>query len=75
MSPTEAGARGSADPSRAICRRLFTIEAIRSVVNPDNSAGWNIASEYGDKADPHWTDDGQRVVYIRCKDAVSRCCE
>ena len=46
-----------------------------SVVNPDNSAGWNIASEYGDKSDPHWTDDGQRVVYIRRKDGVTRCCE
>ena len=46
-----------------------------SVVNPDNSAGWNIASEYGDKADPHWTHDGQRVVYIRRKDGISRCCE
>lgn len=46
-----------------------------SVVNPDNSAGWNIASEYGDKSDPHWTHDGQRVVYIRRKDAISRCCE
>jgi len=46
-----------------------------SVVNPDNSAGWNIASEYGDKSDPHWTHDGQRVVYIRLKDGVSRCCE
>lgn len=46
-----------------------------SVVNPDNSASWNIASEYGDKSDPHWTHDGQRVVYIRRKDAVARCCE
>lgn len=46
-----------------------------SVVNPDNSAGWNIASEYGDKSDPHWTHDGQRVLYIRRKDGTSRCCE
>lgn len=46
-----------------------------SVVNPDNSAAWNIASEYGDKSDPHWTHDGQRVVYIRRKDGFSRCCE
>lgn len=46
-----------------------------SVVNPDNSAGWNIASEAGDKNDPHYTHDGQRVTYTRLKDGVVRVCE
>jgi dipeptidyl aminopeptidase/acylaminoacyl peptidase len=46
-----------------------------AVVNADNSAGWNIASELGDKDDPHYSSDGQRVVYTRLKDGVIRCCE
>ena len=46
-----------------------------AVVNADNSAGWNIASEAGDKSDPHYTHDGGRVVYTRLKDGVVRCCE
>jgi Tol biopolymer transport system component/dienelactone hydrolase len=46
-----------------------------AVVNVDNSAGWNIASEAGDKSDPHYTSDGQRVVYTRLKDGVIRVCE
>lgn len=46
-----------------------------AVVNADNSAGWNIASEAGDKADPRYSADGQRVVYTRVKDGVVRCCE
>ena len=46
-----------------------------SVVNADNSAGWNIASEAGDKSDPHYSSDGGRVVYTRLKDGVIRCCE
>ncbi len=46
-----------------------------AVVNADNSAGWNIASEAGDKSDPHYTHDGGRVVYTRLKDGVIRCCE
>ncbi|MCC6791602.1 MAG: S9 family peptidase [Thermomicrobiales bacterium] len=46
-----------------------------AVVNVDNSAGWNIASEAGDKGDPHYSSDGQRVVYTRVKEGVVRCCE
>ena len=46
-----------------------------SVVNADNSAGWNVASEAGDKSDPHYSHDGGRVVYTRLKDGVVRCCE
>jgi dipeptidyl aminopeptidase/acylaminoacyl peptidase len=46
-----------------------------AVVNADNSAGWNIASEAGDKTDPHYSSDGQRVVYTRLKEGVIRCCE
>lgn len=46
-----------------------------AVVNADNSAGWNIASEAGDKRDPHYSADGQRVVYTRLKEGAVRCCE
>ena len=35
------------------------------VVNPDNSAGWNLASEAGDKGDPRYTADGARMLYTR----------
>ena len=46
-----------------------------AVVNPDNNAGWNIASEQGDKSDPAWAADGQRVVYARTMNGVTRLCE
>ncbi|MGI8475033.1 MAG: S9 family peptidase [Thermomicrobiales bacterium] len=46
-----------------------------AVVNPDNAAGWNIASEYNDKASPRWSADGARVTYTRTKDGFVRCCE
>ncbi|HET9661206.1 MAG TPA: alpha/beta fold hydrolase [Thermomicrobiales bacterium] len=35
------------------------------VVNPDNSAGWNLASEAGDKASPRYSPDGNRIMYTR----------
>ena len=35
------------------------------VVNPDNSAGWNLASEAGDKGDPRYSPDGARMLYTR----------
>ncbi len=35
------------------------------VVNPDNSAGWNLASEAGDKDDPQYSPDGSRMLYTR----------
>jgi Tol biopolymer transport system component/pimeloyl-ACP methyl ester carboxylesterase len=35
------------------------------VVNPDNSAGWNLASEAGDKASPRYSLDGNRIMYTR----------
>lgn len=35
------------------------------VVNPDNSAGWNLASEAGDKSSPRYSPDGGRILYIR----------
>jgi len=35
------------------------------VVNPDNSAGWNLASEAGDKSFPRYSPDGQRIMYTR----------
>ncbi|MBX3071993.1 MAG: PD40 domain-containing protein [Thermomicrobiales bacterium] len=35
------------------------------VVNPDNSAGWNLASEAGDKDDPQYNSDGARMLYTR----------
>ncbi len=35
------------------------------VVNPDNSAGWNLASEAGDKGSPRYSPDGSRIMYTR----------
>lgn len=35
------------------------------VVNPDNSAGWNLASEAGDKSAPRYSPDGNRIMYTR----------
>ncbi|MGD9713490.1 MAG: TolB family protein, partial [Thermomicrobiales bacterium] len=35
------------------------------VVNPDNSAGWNLASEAGDKDEPRYNADGSRLLYTR----------
>ena len=35
------------------------------VVNPDNSAGWNLASEAGDKSFPRYSPDGGRIMYTR----------
>ncbi len=35
------------------------------VVNPDNSAGWNLASEAGDKNEPRYSSDGGRLLYTR----------
>jgi dipeptidyl aminopeptidase/acylaminoacyl peptidase len=46
-----------------------------AVVNADNSSGWNIAAEQGDKAEPRWSHDGQRVTYLRRLQGVVRCCE
>jgi dipeptidyl aminopeptidase/acylaminoacyl peptidase len=46
-----------------------------AVVNADNNAGWNLASEAGDKSEPCWSTDGQRFVYVRTLDGVARCCE
>lgn len=46
-----------------------------AVVNADNNAGWNLASEAGDKSQPRWSTDGQRFVYVRTMDGVARCCE
>jgi dipeptidyl aminopeptidase/acylaminoacyl peptidase len=46
-----------------------------AVVNADNSAGWTVASEPGDKNDPHWSADGTRVLYTRLHNGVVRCCD
>ncbi|MDQ2683976.1 MAG: prolyl oligopeptidase family serine peptidase, partial [Chloroflexota bacterium] len=46
-----------------------------AVVNADNSSGWNVAAEKGDKYDPRWSADGQRVTYLRRHEGVVRCCE
>jgi dipeptidyl aminopeptidase/acylaminoacyl peptidase len=45
------------------------------VVNPDNSAGWNLASEAGDKDDPRYSPDGSRMVYTRALKGEVRLCE
>lgn len=46
-----------------------------AVVNPDNSAGWNLASEVGDKGDPHYSPDGSRILYTRALKGEVRLCE
>ncbi len=43
-----------------------------AVVNPDNSAGWNLSSERGDKADPRYSRDGSRMLYSRLNQGVVR---
>ncbi|MEA2510777.1 MAG: hypothetical protein QOJ59_264 [Thermomicrobiales bacterium] len=46
-----------------------------AVVNPDNSAGWNLASEVGDKADPSYSPDGNRILYTRRHGGLVRLCD
>ena len=46
-----------------------------AVVNADNSSGWNIAAEKGDKSNPAWSHDGQRVTYVRHMEGVVRVIE
>jgi dipeptidyl aminopeptidase/acylaminoacyl peptidase len=46
-----------------------------AVVNPDNSAGWNLASEVGDKTDPSYSADGGRILYTRRQGGVVRVCD
>ncbi|HET8524840.1 MAG TPA: alpha/beta fold hydrolase, partial [Thermomicrobiales bacterium] len=46
-----------------------------AVVNADNSAGWTLASESGDKEDPRWSADGARVLYTRAQGGFIRCCD
>lgn len=46
-----------------------------AVVNPDNSAGWNLASEAGDKDDPRYSPDGGRLLYTRATRGEVRLCE
>lgn len=46
-----------------------------AVVNPDNSAGWNLASEVGDKADPSYSADGNRILYTRRHGGLVRVCD
>ncbi len=41
-----------------------------SVVNVDNQAAWTISSEQGDKSDPQWSFDGNRVLFVRSKNGV-----
>ncbi len=43
-----------------------------AVVNPDNAASWNLASENGDKADPRYSPDGNRLLYTRIQNGVAR---
>ena len=45
------------------------------VVNPDNGAGWNLASEAGDKGDPQYSPDGGRLLYTRALRGEIRVCE
>ena len=41
-----------------------------AVVNVDNQAAWTISSEQGDKSDPQWSFDGNRVLFVRSKNGV-----
>ncbi|HKG27159.1 MAG TPA: hypothetical protein VKB09_16025, partial [Thermomicrobiales bacterium] len=46
-----------------------------AVMNPDNNAGWNLASEAGDKAEPGYSPDGSRILYTRRQGGVVRLCD
>ncbi len=46
-----------------------------AVVNADNQASWTISSEQGDKSDPQWSSDGNRVVFLRAKGGLVSCCD
>jgi Tol biopolymer transport system component/pimeloyl-ACP methyl ester carboxylesterase len=46
-----------------------------AVVNVDNQAAWTISSEQGDKSDPQWSFDGNRVLFLRSKNGVVNVCE
>ena len=46
-----------------------------AVVNADNQASWTISSEQGDKSDPQWSSDGNRVVFLRSKGGLVSCCD
>jgi dipeptidyl aminopeptidase/acylaminoacyl peptidase len=46
-----------------------------AVVNADNQASWTISSETGDKSDPQWAEDGNRVLFIRTKGGVANVCD
>lgn len=46
-----------------------------AVVNADNQASWTISSETGDKSDPQWADDGNRVLFLRSKGGVINVCD
>ncbi|MEZ4496134.1 MAG: prolyl oligopeptidase family serine peptidase [Thermomicrobiales bacterium] len=41
-----------------------------AVVNVDNQAAWTISSEQGDKSDPQWSFDGNRVLFVRSKNGL-----
>jgi dipeptidyl aminopeptidase/acylaminoacyl peptidase len=46
-----------------------------AVVNADNQASWTISSETGDKSDPQWADDGNRVLFLRNKGGIVNVCD
>ena len=46
-----------------------------AVINADNQASWTITSEAGDKADPQWAPDGNRVLFSRRKGGVQNVCD
>ena len=46
-----------------------------AVVNADNQAAWTISSEQGDKSDPQWSSDGNRVLFLRSKFGIVNCCD
>ncbi|MGH2548549.1 MAG: hypothetical protein ACRDHN_04120, partial [Thermomicrobiales bacterium] len=46
-----------------------------AVVNADNQASWTISSETGDKSDPQWAEDGNRVLFLRNKGGIVNVCD
>ena len=47
---------------------------IIAVINGENGAGWTLAGEAGDKADPRWDPAGKKILYTRSQGTTTACC-
>ncbi|MEJ7762820.1 MAG: prolyl oligopeptidase family serine peptidase [Thermomicrobiales bacterium] len=47
---------------------------IIAVINGENGAGWTLAGEAGDKADPRWDPTGKKILYVRGQGTTTACC-